>query len=261
MDKMSKKLTITASNRNRLDLNSLSSQWFLKSIQWQTYTDFELLIADGGSDNYEEIKNYFESSKDKIPMRIVQHKIGIPFERAKLNNVGVRNAYGEYIMATDVDMLLGKEFVAQLIKNIGENVLVESRTMYWKADVCNRIYNGELDPYNNIEACRISRLKKRTSAGGCQCMHREKFNALSGYNENMIGWGSEDVELLKRASLMGLKVVWLGETPGTINLFHQHHAKKDIEFDLQCQEKNKKIFNSTNTILVNPVEWGGKPTR
>ena len=55
-------LTITASNKNRLDINNISSQYFIKSIQWQSFTDFELLIADGGSDNYDELKKYFTRS-------------------------------------------------------------------------------------------------------------------------------------------------------------------------------------------------------
>ena len=50
------KLTITASNLNRFKLDDPASQWLIKSLQFQDCTDFEFLMADGGSDNYEEIK-------------------------------------------------------------------------------------------------------------------------------------------------------------------------------------------------------------
>ena len=126
------------------------------------------------------------------------------------------------------------------------------------ARMMEKIYSGEIDFYNNIEACRRSRLKKRTSAGGCQCMHIDGFNRLTGFNEAMVGWGSEDVELLKRARLMGQKVIWMGETPDTVNLFHQHHKKDNLKFDLQCQNKNKKIFNSVKDFKVNLNGWGGQ---
>ena len=49
-------LTIVASNRDRLDFNNMPSQWFLKSLEWQECKNFNLLIVDGGSKNYEEIK-------------------------------------------------------------------------------------------------------------------------------------------------------------------------------------------------------------
>jgi len=254
------KLTIVASNRDRLKLNDNASQWFLKSIQWQDYNEpFELLIADGGSENYEELKSYFESSKERIPMRIVQHKIGIPFERALLNNVGVRNAKGDYTMTTDVDMLLGKSFVSTLMANVSPNALVESRTMYLKSNVTNLIYNGTLDLYNNIIACRICRIKKETTAGGCQCLSRENWNKVQ-FDESFTGWGSEDYDLLMRAKQAGLKVKWLGTSVDTIMLFHQEHPKPNIVKDLEYQENNKKILKQTmagTKRCVNPNGWGG----
>jgi len=249
------KLTITASNRDRLKLNDNASQWFLKSIQWQDYDDFELLIADGGSQNYEELKHYFESSKERIPMRIVQHKIGIPFERALLNNVGIRNAKGDYVMCTDVDMVLGKDFAKILMKNAGDNILVESRTMYWKQPIAESIYKGERNPYNDLDACKVGRIKKRTSAGGCQCMKKTSWEKIHGFSESFIGWGSEDYDLLTRAQLAGFKVVWMGEN-NDIMLFHQPHPKNVIE-DLKYQENNKKILAKIKSPIVNPNGWGG----
>ena len=105
--------------------------------------------------------------------------------------------------------------------------------------------------------CKKGRIKKRTSAGGCQTMRIDKWYQLRGFNENMIGWGSEDVDLLKRAIMMGQKVIWMGENIECIELFHQHHEKVNIGFDLQCQNKNKKIFESNKQIVVND-SWGGK---
>jgi len=251
------KLTIAASNKNRLKLDCNISQHFLKSIQWQEYTDFELLIADGGSENYEEIKEYFEKHDGPIPMRIVQHKIGNVFERALLNNVGVRNGNGEYVMTTDVDMLLGPQFVATLMENVGEHVLVESRTMYLKSAVTKKIYSGEYDPYNDLKSIKRGRIKKRTTAGGCQCMSKVGWDIVRGFDERYYGWGSEDYDLLTRAKKAGLKVRWMGESEESIMLFHQSHPKKNVKRDLEHQEENKKLLRRIATYRVNPEGWGG----
>ena len=255
------KLTVTASNKNRLVLGSNASIWFLKSIQWQTFTDFELLIADGGSDNYEEIKEYFANHEGSIPMRIVQHKIGDTFHRALLNNVGVRHGKGEYVMTTDVDMIFEKDFMATLMSLATPTNLVESRTLYLKPPACAKIYNETVDPLNDWHACKGGRIKKRSTAGGCQAMHKDSWAKLHGFDERYYGWGSEDQDLIVRAKMAKLNVVWMGEQskPSDIRLFHQYHPKPDLKKDLEDQAKNKKLLRKIQKYAVNAEEWGGLP--
>ena len=249
-------LTITASNKNRLDINNISSQYFIKSIQWQSFTDFELLIADGGSDNYDELKKYFNSFNGPIKMNLVQHKIGDVFLRALLNNVGIRNSKTPYILCTDVDMLFAKDFVKTVVSKLNENNFVESRTMYWKSKFVNKIYSGEIDPYNNINDCKKGRIKKRTTAGGCQCAHINVWNKIRGFDERYYGWGSEDYDLLTRVIKCGINVEWIGESLEEIMLFHQPH-ERNVTRDLVFQEENKKILHSIKEYKVNQDGWGG----
>ena len=253
-------LTVTASNRNRLARNHPASELFIKSVQWQTYKNFELLIADGGSNNFDDIKKWLETYNGEIPMRIVRYNIGEAFERARLNNVGIRNATGKYVMTTDVDMMFAPNFIEELMMNVGENILVESRTMYWKDPLARQIYSGKIDPKKNINKCKVGRIKKRTSAGGCQCMHKKMWEKLRGFEEKMLQWGSEDYDLLNRASMAGIKIKWIGESLENIKLFHQPHIKENIFKDLEAQEKNKIIMadNLNNRrYSVNENGWGG----
>ena len=252
-----KKLTIVASNRDRLDLKSYITKYFIKSLENQSDKDFEVLIVDGGSKNYKELKRYFASREVEPLIRIIKCPLGEKFERAKLNNVGIRNANTPYIMTTDVDMFFGKSFVEILLSHTSPDRFIESRTMYWKPNMTKQIYKGRVDPFNNIEECKHGRLKKRTSAGGCQCTSIENWSKLRGFNEDFVGWGSEDVELLKRAIDMRLKIKWLGESIESINLFHQHHEKIDINDDLKCQEINKKIYQKSKQKDINVSGWGG----
>jgi len=250
------KLTIAASNKNRLKLNHDISDYFIKSVQWQTFTDFELLIADGGSDNYEELKDYFAKNTFKIPVRFVQYKIGDVFLRSLLNNVGVRNANGEYAMTTDVDMLFAPKFVETLVSKCQQGTFVESRTMYLKSCVTSKIYSGELDPYNNLDSIKRGRIKKRTTAGGCQCMKRTDWDKIQ-FDESYYGWGSEDYDLLTRVEKSGMNVVWIGESHEDIMLFHQSHFKPDNKKDLEYQEENKKRLAVAGKHAVNINGWGG----
>lgn len=252
-------LTITASNKNRLKLEEPASQWFLKSIQWQDCKDFELLIADGGSDNYEELKEYFESHDGPIKMRIVQHKIGDVFLRSLLNNVGVRNATTPYIMTTDVDMLFARGFVGTLTSLLEEKCFVESRTMYIKSHIMKEFYAGKHDPYENVDCLKRGRIKKRTTAGGCQCMHKDSWAKVRGFDETYYGWGSEDYDLYTRSKRAGLKIKWMGESREAIELFHQHHSHgtERLKQNLAYQAENKKRLARIGKNAVNPNGWGG----
>ena len=66
-------------------------------------------------------------------MRVAELKLGEKFERARLNNVGVRNANTPYIMTTDVDMFFAPKFVETMIANLNPKRFIESRTLYWKS--------------------------------------------------------------------------------------------------------------------------------
>jgi predicted glycosyltransferase involved in capsule biosynthesis len=256
-----KTLTIVASNRDRLKLKTNITKYFLKSLAWQTCQNFEVIIVDGGSHNFKALNDFFKLQSSPS-IRMVQEEIGEKFERAKLNNVGIRNANTEYIMTTDVDMMFGPDFVKELLSRVGENIFVESRTMYLKGLATRKIYKGKIDPLNDIDSCKIGRIKKRSTAGGCQCAHIDQWNKVRGFDEDFIGWGSEDYDLLMRMVSSGAKEVWMGESSSSLNLFHQHHEKINIKEDLLCQDKNKKLMmkaaRGKRPFQANPNGWGGE---
>ena len=250
------KLSIVIPNKNRLDIRSNSIQWLLKSLQWQVCSEsIDILFADGGSDNYDELKSFIENYNGKFPMKVVQYKID-KWNKSLLNNFGIRNATGEYILRTDADIMFAKNFISSVIAELDEKAFVEARTMYITWRNIDRLYKGELDPYNNIDSCKIGRIKQRATCGGCQCTHIDNWNKLRGYNEEEInGWGSEDVELLERVKLAGIKIKWIGEGIEEVMLFHQPHQKNIIE-DLKTQEKNKRVLENIRGFSVNPNGWG-----
>jgi len=253
-----KKLTIATSNRNRLDISTNITKFFIKSLEMQTCKDFEVVIADGGSDNFEELEDFFSKREELPKIRIVKFKIGEKFERARLNNVAIRNSNSDYVLTTDADMFFAPTFVSEVLGEMDESTFLESRTLYWKPRTANSIWEGLVDPYEDMECCRIGRIMKRTTAGGCQCTHIKNWEKLRGFNEEMVGWGSEDVELLKRADRMKLKIKWIGESRESISVFHQPHSKISVKDDLECQRLNKRVYGKSEQRLVNLNGWGGK---
>lgn len=249
-------LTVIVPNRNRFDFNQPLSQWFLKSLQWQKYLNFKLLVIDGGSDNYTDIKKYLESN-DKFETIVMQHKIGSVFHKTLLNNVAIRSANAYYIMTTDCDILFHPNFMSTLREHLSPDIFVESRVMYLKQPTVEKLYRGEINQ-NNIDTIKEGRIKKRTTPGACQCMAKTWWERLRGYDERYLLWGSEDYDLVIRASML-LKTKWMGESMRTIMAFHQPHSKtkEQIKIDLEYQEENKKILAKISSPIVNPDGWGG----
>lgn len=253
---MSKLLTIVAPNRNRIADNN-SSNFFFKSLAWQTNKEFDLIIIDGGSSNFDEVKAMARKYDSRTT--VMQHVLGKVFMKPLLNNMAIRTAKTPYILTTDVDMLYAPKFVETVVSNLGENVMVESRSMYWKQPMVDMIYSGEVDPEKDIDSCKRGRIKKITTCGGAQCMHINSWNKLRGFDEAYVGWGSEDYDLLIRASKAGLKIKWIGDSLGSIMLFHQPHYKElsVLTMELEEQEKNKVRLANIKDFAVNPKGWGG----
>ena len=245
-------LTIVCSNRDRLSVDNIATKLWIRSIKNQTVKNFRVIVSDGGSKNYGEISKLLSDN-----ISCVQHVLGEKFHRNLLNNVGVRAAKTPYIMTSDVDMFYGPDFVKTIIENLNPTTWVQSRTMYWKGDIVHKINNGEIDPSKDINACRIGRIKKRTTAGGCQCGHIDIWNKVRGYDERYIGWGSEDVDLVRRVSMANFRVRWLGETLDSIMLFHQPHRKINYKQDLKDQYSNLRYYQNIRRHDANPEGWGG----
>lgn len=251
-------LTLGISNRDRWQPGTDVSNWFEKSIENQSCKDFEVLIADGGSQNYEELVQYCNDRDGTIKFNIIQHKIGKAFERARLNNVAIRNAQTPYVLTTDIDMFFADYFVKTILENCAKNTFLEARTLYWKKPMVDLIYSGQINPLTHLDDARRGRIKKRTSAGGCQCAHISAWEEVRGFDERMVGWGSEDYDLLLRMKKAGFHVKWLCESRDEVMVFHQHHAKDDLKFDLACQEQNKKVLHDNSPDRkINPSGWGG----
>lgn len=252
---MSIPLTVIIPNRDRMCATSNGTKLFLESIRRQTAHNFKVIIIDGGSENYSEIKEYIDSFNIEN-ISVIQRVIIGKFHKTLLNNIAIRKAETPFIMTTDADIFFAKEFFETLIDGLTPEVFVESRTMYWKNGIANSIYEGRLNPFDDLDSCKIGRIKKRTTPGGCQCGHVDIWNKVRGYDERYLGWGSEDVDLLDRVIKAGYRVKWLGESRDSIMVFHQPHGKIDHEEDLRDQDRNLKFYRNIRTCAANPNSWG-----
>ena len=88
----------------------------VESIENQTYSNWELCLADGSETQNESLKQYYEKNK-KIKYKFLNENKGI----SENTNKAIEMATGEYIGFLDHDDLISQDALFEMIKVINEN--------------------------------------------------------------------------------------------------------------------------------------------
>jgi len=92
----------------------------LDSILSQSYTDFEVVIADGsGNDNIENVVRIYDEDPD-IGLRIKYRRLGSNKGISENTNEAVREAEGEYLVFLDHDDFIEPDALSETVRAIRE---------------------------------------------------------------------------------------------------------------------------------------------
>ena len=232
----------------------------LRSALSQSWTDFEILVADDGSaTETADTVNRVLSPSSLAWKHIRQEDSSI--RQARVKNMAVRHARGDYFIFIDHDVALHPDFIADHIENGSKGVFLQGKRVFlseqltrtfidsrdffppspWAPGLENR-KNGFRSPGL---AKRINLLKNfQVTLRGCNLsMHRDTFMNVDGYDEVFDGiWGREDSDICYRMFNQGIKIknLWLAGLQ-----YHLHHPsikrkgrdRLDEELDLCLKEK------------------------
>ena len=264
------KVSIVVSTYNRPDaLNSV-----LNSILNQTNLPNEIIIADDGSSNEtRELVDQF-MIHSKITIRHVWHE-DKGFRLSEIRNKAIVSAKGDYIIQIDGDTVLHPKFVrdhmlvakqgcfvagsrAMLDNNQTEQMLLapqkgnnpqilncKTLRVFWLMKFLSLRSISSLS-YKNIKGCNMAFWKK-------------DFIAVNGYNEDFIGWGSEDKELETRLLNYGLSRLNLKFGAIQYHLHHHENCKartfrNEYIAQLAKQKKLLKCLNGIDKYQINQTQ-------
>lgn len=97
--------------------NEIFFKELVESLENQTYSNWELCLADGSEFQNESLKQYYENN-EKIKYKLLNENKGI----SENTNVAIDIATGNYIGFLDHDDLLSKDALYEVVKVINENV-------------------------------------------------------------------------------------------------------------------------------------------
>lgn len=235
----------------------------LQSLREQTDTDFEIIIADDGSEPTTR-RVVDEIGAFSVPIRYCWHEDD-GCRKTIICNRAMREAKGSYFIFLDADCLVQPDFVARhrkLAKKghmvTGSRVLL-SETLT-KEIIARKIWNFhgfsnrlpllrlqgginkilpvllKLDDavWRNYREFVWRRIK------GCNmACWREDALAIGGYDETLLGWSHEDADFVFRLQDAG--VIRKAGAFST-EVFHLYHRVRDQSNDAESKERlNKKI--------------------
>lgn len=171
----------------------------IDSVKKQTYTDWEIIIVDDGSDEneWERLKTY-EEEKIKIFQRTDGQK-----GPSRCRNIGVCKSIGKYLLFLDTDDLLADFCLAQRVGVMEGNVNA-AKSVFLMEEFINTI--GDLKRYFNIDA-PFSKLEglflqnKNPWQTMAPIWRKDFFEKVGGFDENFLFM--EDPDLHLRALKIG----------------------------------------------------------
>jgi O-antigen biosynthesis protein len=212
------KVSIIMPTRNRLDLVKVSVESLFKVTE---YPNFELIVVNHQSDE-PDILGYFEEIKSRFPGTRIPRVEG-PFNWAKLNNVGVREASGEIVLFLNNDVEINEpgwltEMVAQVCRArvgaVGACLFFPEGSIQHAGVVLNLGgIAGHIFRRARLEAESIGgssqRVREVTAVtGACMAVRKEVFEQAGGFDEVNLPISYNDIDFCLKLRSLGYRNIY-----------------------------------------------------
>lgn len=258
--------------------DSVALALILEALQKQTYTDFEVIVAE--DDNALETVELLKRFDDLMIKHISQEDIGN--RKATIFNKALGLAKGEYLIFIDGDTIPFSTFIESHVElaepktvlcgrrvNLGEEaskVFREKQKSAYETEQNYLKYYNYLKKYgtrhyeqgvrfkpNSFIQKLLSDLNKNVHILGSNfsCFKEDMFS-INGFDEDIIGGSRDDVDLEWRFIMSGCL---LKSCKYCANMFHLNHSRASREEEeelakVQMQKnRDEKRFVCSNGII------------
>tara|TARA_R110002012_G_scaffold263456_2_gene446584 strand:+ start:268349 stop:269203 length:855 start_codon:yes stop_codon:yes gene_type:complete len=245
-------------------ISTYNSEEWLKKVLWgfhyQTYKNFEVIVADDGSGLPTELLIDWMDSEVFYPLiHVWQEDEG--FQKTKILNKAILSSRSDYIIFTDGDCIPRNDFVETHIKNKEKGYFLSGGYSKLPLTISNLITKEDIEEqkcfsidwlnshnlnkkYKNKKLAaipsQVNFLNKVTTTQATWNGHnasgwKEDILAVNGFDERM-QYGGEDRELGERLTNYGIKAKQLRYSAICVHLEHERIYKNEASL-----LKNKQI--------------------
>jgi glycosyltransferase involved in cell wall biosynthesis len=253
--KISNKCTLIISTYNWPQALNL----VLMSLLEQTVLPYEVIIADDGS--RDETRVLIDSYKKILPVPLlhVWHE-DIGFRKTIILNKAFAQAGSDYIIQVDGDIMLHKNFVEDHLRHRKKGHFIKGSRGRLNKKLTERILNDKkislcsLTPgvKSTINATRFPLLAPifykddnlSRNVKGCNfAVWKNDFISVNGYDNDISGWGHEDIDLAARLINAGIK---RRQLKMTAVCYHLHH-------EILSRNKEAENLDRYHEVVLNKV--------
>jgi len=233
----------------------------LKSVECQTITPEEVIVADDGSTpETKALVSRFQQDSELNIIHSWQEDKG--FRVAKSRNKAIAKSNTDYIVLIDGDMILHPRFIEDHINNAKSRYFIQGSRVLLTQKKTKRVLDqqkinfslfstGLWNRKNALYSNSLSKLMSRDKnfLGGIKSCNMAFFKQdcinVNGFNNDFKGWGREDSEFIVRLLNSGIRRKSL-------------HFNA-IQYHLWHQENKNTLLNSNDVILqhalLNRLQW------
>ncbi|MEF1284785.1 glycosyltransferase family 2 protein [Vibrio sp. M250220] len=236
----------------------------LESVKHQTQLPFEVIVADDGS--RKDTKELLDSIKPLFPVPLFhswQEDLG--FRAAESRNKAIAKSQGDYVVIIDGDIYLPPTFieehcryarVGQFIQGGRVQLDPACSSSLIDSGVVPTIWSKGLKNRKNIISNRLlanlfSRVwNSESSTRSCNMSFwRKDILKVNGFNNDFVGWGREDSELVHRLLNSGVSRLYLKFAGAGLHLYHKENARASLV-------ENDQIYQTTIDSKLTRCEHG-----
>ncbi len=231
----------------------------LLSILKQTVLPNELIIADDGS--RKDTKQLIESFQKEFPIPLIHiwHE-DLKNRKSRIMNKAIAASKHDYIVEIDGDIIMNKYFVEDHLTfaekghylfgsrvNIQENLLPELFSkkiidFYMLSKGIKKRGRTIRIPFLMNFAKSVDKRSKKLR--GCNMSFwKDDFIKINGFNEDIVGWGMEDSEMIQRLHNIGIKGKRLKYSGIVYHIYHKEQSKSRVEINnkIEIETTEKKL--------------------
>jgi len=201
----------------------------LAALQRQTDKDFEVVIADDGSQPAHRARIRETANRCSFALAYVWHP-DVGFTVARARNLGVAQSRGSYLILLDGDCVPDVDFIAQHRRLMQTGFLVNGSRCLLSPDFTQRVLSGSVDivgrswqywlqQWRTGYASKIAPRLRVPDVGmriesdfrwhgirSCNMgLWRSDFEVVNGFDSSFQGWGHEDADLVLRMFHAGIR--------------------------------------------------------
>lgn len=231
----------------------------LLSIEKQNVLPDEVIIADDGS--RKETKALIEKFQKSFPVPLLHiwHEDN-GNQKPKIMNKAIASAIFDYIIEIDGDIIMHPDFVKDHLTYAEKGIYLFGSRATIQKNVLTSIFKDKKTNFHFFSKgikkrartirfpflMKFAKLtnKRSSKLRGCNMSFwKDDFIKINGFNENLVGWGVDDSEMIQRLHNIGIQGKRLKNAGIAYHIYHKEQDKSHIEVNniIEKETLEKKI--------------------